>query len=79
MLTNTIDFIFSIKFLLFLLTNAFFIKCAIGVFIYFTIPYSLLTTSSFGVVGYLDDALIAVVVMAFAVGKIGLNYFANRQ
>lgn len=78
MLTHTVDYIFSLDFILFLLTNLFFIGGLVAVITYFMLPTDLLSASEYGILGYVDNVLVAVIVGVVVIGKAGLVYLSKR-
>lgn len=66
-------------FLLFFIGNSLFIKGVLFLVAYWAIPYDLLTVSVVGNVGYIDNAVIAILVSLFVVGKAGLIYIRRQQ
>jgi len=77
-LTHTVDYIFSLDFILFLLTNLFFIGGLVAVITYFMLPTDLLSASEYGILGYVDNVLVAVIVGVVVIGKAGLVYLSKR-
>jgi uncharacterized membrane protein YkvA (DUF1232 family) len=74
-----LNYFFSVDFLLFFVGNSLFIKGILFLVAYWVIPYDLLTVSVVGNVGYLDNAVIAILVSLFVVGKVGLVYIRRQQ
>ncbi len=66
------NYIFSVQFLLFLLTNVIFLKVVFAIMLYQIVPVDIMPVSLLGSVGYIDNTIVILVGLAFAVGKVGL-------
>ena len=80
-LTHTVDYIFSARFMLELFKSAVFLKGALIVMGYLMLPQSvnLLSTTRLGVMGYLDDVLLIILVAVTVVGRIGVRFMERQE
>jgi uncharacterized membrane protein YkvA (DUF1232 family) len=78
-LVRTMNFIFSQRFLVFFLSSAVFLKALAAIILYHVLPYDIMPASMLGSVGYVDNTLVVVLFLAFAVGQAGLQYYAHNQ
>lgn len=52
---------------------------AIAVIIFYEVlPYDIMPAKLLGLVGYIDDTLIILLVLIFAVGKVGLQFYTHK-
>lgn len=72
------NYLFSKEFLLFFVGNAIFLKAIAVIVIYEILPYDVLPAKLLGSVGYIDDTLVILLVIGFAVGKVGLQFYSNN-
>jgi RING finger protein 170 len=77
-LARVVDYIFSFRFLLYFIKNTFFLKFAIGAIFYIMIPVDFMPASVFGLLGYIDNAVVLLAAGLYAVGKIGLEFIRQR-
>ena len=73
------NYIFSVQFLLFFLTNAIFLKAAAAILLYQIVPVDIMPVSLLGSAGYIDNTIVIFVGLAFAVGKVGLEFYRANQ
>lgn len=73
------NYLFSKEFLLFFVGNAIFLKALAVIFFYEILPYDILPAKLLGSsVGCIDDTLVILLVLGFAVGKVGLQFYRNQ-
>ena len=71
------NYLFSKEFLIFFVGNAIFIKAIAVIIFYEVLPYDILPAKLLGSFGYIDDTLVVLLVLGFAIGKIGLQFYRN--
>jgi len=78
-LVRTMNFIFSQQFLVFFLSSAVFLKALGAIILYNVLPYDIMPASMLGSIGYVDNTLVILLFLAFAVGQAALQYYTHRQ
>lgn len=78
-LVRVVNFIFSQQFLVFFFSSAIFLKAISAVIIYNILPVDLMPTALLGSAGYIDNTVIALGVLAFAIGQAGLQYYILHE
>lgn len=73
------NFIFSQHFLVFFLSSAVFLKTLGAIILYQILPYDIMPASLLGSVGYVDNTLVIILFLAFAVGQAALQYYTHNQ
>lgn len=73
------NYLFSNQFLLFFFSSAIFLKAVVAIFVYQLLPYDIMPSALLGSVGYVDNTLVIVVVLAFALGQAGLQFYVNHE
>lgn len=73
------NLLFSNHFLAFFLSSAVFLKAMGAIVVYQFLPYDIMPSSLLGSVGYVDNTLVVVLLLAFAVGQAGLQYYINNE
>ena len=76
---RVIDHCLSYGFLLYFLKSTIFLKVTVAVIFYFMLPVDVLPTSSFGLLGYVDNFAVLLTAALFTLGKVGLNFLRQRQ
>ena len=73
------NYLFSKEFLLFFIGNAIFLKAVAVIIFYMILPYDVLPAKLLGSsVGCIDDTLVILLVLGFAVSKVGLQFYRNN-
>ena len=78
-LVRVVNFIFSQQFLVFFFSSAIFLKAISAVIIYNILPVDLMPTALLGSAGYIDNTMVAIGVLAFAIGQAGLQYYILHE
>ncbi len=73
------NYLFSNQFLLFFFSSAIFLKAVVAIVVYQLLPYDIMPSALLGSVGYVDNTLVIVVVLAFALGQAGLQFYVNHE
>lgn len=72
-------FIMSGQFLLYFLRSFHIIRLVVIVVVYLLMPLDILPESVLGIVGYLDDILLAIFFLVFFISIAALQFMRNRQ
>jgi uncharacterized membrane protein YkvA (DUF1232 family) len=78
-LVRIMNYLFSNQFLLFFFSSAIFLKAVVAIVVYQLLPYDIMPSALLGSVGYVDNTLVIVVVLAFALGQAGLQFYVNHE
>lgn len=78
-LIRIVNYLFSTQFLLFFFSSAIFVKAIIAIVIYHILPYDIMPSSLLGSVGYVDNTLVIVLLLAFAIGQAGLKFYVDHE
>ena len=78
-LVRIMNFIFSKQFLVFFFSSAIFLKAISAVVLYTLLPYDLMPASLLGSAGYIDNTVIILGILAFAIGQAGLQYYILHE
>lgn len=74
------NYLFSIDFLLFFIGNAIFLKALAVIIFYEVLPYDILPAKLLGSsIGCIDDTIFILLVLGFAIGKVGIQFYRSNE
>lgn len=74
-----LSYIFSMRFLVFFLRNIYFIRLIFILGFYVISPLDILPESVMGVIGFIDDLLIILIVTSYVVTMVALQYYRAQR
>lgn len=70
---------FRVEFIVFVMRNLQLIRFLLIVIFYILLPFDLLPERVMGIFGYLDDALVAIIIFLFFVAMVAIRYIRQYQ
>lgn len=70
---------FRVEFIVFVMRNLQLIRFLLIVIFYILLPFDLIPERVVGIFGYLDDALVAIIIFLFFVAMVAIRYIRQYQ